>query len=217
MSAFSVSREVAILPLSFYTLGFAIGPLFYAALSEVYGRRIVYWISMPLFLIFTMLCGFANNITFLIIMRFTAALTGSGTLAVGAGTIQDLWDNKAQPIAALSFILAPFLGPCLGPLIGAYAISKNNYDWRWSIWTVMVIAPPIAIMSIFLQETSKSYILSSKNFGTLETKIPQSRDKVAIYLQKLRHAVKVPFHMMIFEVSFIPYSYQLRANLHSLL
>lgn len=86
MERFSVGREVAVLPLSLYTLGFTIGPVIAAPLSELYGRRSVYWTTMPLLLIFTAIAASSNNIATLIIFRFLAGFGGSGALAVGAGT-----------------------------------------------------------------------------------------------------------------------------------
>lgn len=85
MAKFKVEREVAVLPLSLYTFGFVIGPIFAAPLSELYGRRIIYWTTLPLLLIFTAIAGVSNNITQLTINRFLAAVLGSGSLAVGAG------------------------------------------------------------------------------------------------------------------------------------
>jgi MFS family permease len=87
MAKFHVQREVAILPLSLYTLGFTLGPVLAAPLSELYGRRIIYWTSLPLLVVFTVIAGVSNNITQLIINRFIAAVCGSGTLAVGAGKL----------------------------------------------------------------------------------------------------------------------------------
>lgn len=82
---FGVIREVALLPLSLYTLGFTVGPLVYAPLSELYGRRVVYWTSLPLLLFFTAIAGAANNLPVLIIFRLLAGIGGSAPLAVGAG------------------------------------------------------------------------------------------------------------------------------------
>jgi MFS family permease len=85
MERFKVGREVAVLGVSFYTLGFTIGPILAAPLSELYGRRPVYWTSMPLLLIFTAIAASSNSIAVLIIFRFLAGFGGSGALAVGAG------------------------------------------------------------------------------------------------------------------------------------
>ena len=86
MKNFNVTREIAVLPLSLYTLGFTVGPIIAAPLSELYGRRPVYWTTLPLLLIFTAIAGASNNIVALIIFRFLAGMGGSGSLAVGAGT-----------------------------------------------------------------------------------------------------------------------------------
>ncbi|KAI0995680.1 hypothetical protein K3495_g12500 [Podosphaera aphanis] len=199
MYNYNVSREVALLPLAFYTFGFTVGPLIYAPISEIYGRRIVYWVSIPLLMLFTAISGASNNITVLIIMRFLSSFSGSGALAVGAGTILDLWDKETQGKAAISFILAPFLGPCLGPLIGAYVISTNEYNWRWSLWIVMIFATPVAITSVFMQETSKSRIMYLKAEEAIEGKVPYRKGDTRLYLRKLQQALTRPFHMMFFE------------------
>lgn len=85
MKKFDVSREVAVLPLSLYTLGFTIGPSIAAPLSEIYGRRNVYWATLPLLLIFTAIAGSATNMPVLIVFRLLSGLGGSGALAIGAG------------------------------------------------------------------------------------------------------------------------------------
>jgi MFS family permease len=86
MVTYNVTREVAILPLSLYVLGFTLGPIIAAPLSELYGRRAIYWGTMPLYLTFTAISGAANSVPLLVVMRFFAGLSGSGALAVGAGT-----------------------------------------------------------------------------------------------------------------------------------
>lgn len=70
---------------------------------------------MVMLLIFTAIAGASNSVAMLTIFRFLAGVGGSGTLAVGAGTISDLWDMQAEGgKAALFYIMAPFLGPALG-------------------------------------------------------------------------------------------------------
>jgi MFS family permease len=86
MAKYHVEREVAVLPLSLYTLGFTIGPIIAAPMSELYGRRAVYWTTLPLLLIFTAIAGASNNVPLLIVTRLLAGIGGSGSLAVGAGT-----------------------------------------------------------------------------------------------------------------------------------
>ncbi|TVY35235.1 Efflux pump rdc3, partial [Lachnellula cervina] len=198
MKKFDVSREVAVLPLSLYTFGFCLGPSFAAPLSEMYGRRIVYWTTLPLLLIFTAIAASANNIPQLVIFRLLAGIGGSGALAIGAGTIADMWDHQSRGRAALFFILSPFLGPSLGPLIGAYIITEYNENWRFSLWVIMFIAAPILVASLFMQETYKSRILYLRHKARGE-KIPHKTGDTRLLLRKLRTAFLRPINMMLFE------------------
>ena len=38
---FNVSREAALVPISVFVVGFGVGPMIFAPLSEVYGRQII--------------------------------------------------------------------------------------------------------------------------------------------------------------------------------
>ncbi|KAH8598082.1 putative polyamine transporter 4 [Bisporella sp. PMI_857] len=199
MLEFNVSREVALLPLSLYTLGFVAGPIITAPISELYGRRCIYWTTMALLLIFIGISGAAQNITMLTIFRFLAGIGGSGALAVGAGTIADLWDMQTEGgRAALFYIMAPFLGPALGPLTGAYVIDQYHNNWRYSMWVIMMIAAPIAIMALFMKETSASRILylRAKKAGLTQA---HAKGDTHLLLSKLRTALLRPFHMMFVE------------------
>ncbi|KAJ5892388.1 hypothetical protein N7504_009079 [Penicillium tannophilum] len=52
ISDFQCSREVAFLGISLFVLGFAVGPLLWAPLSEAYGRRKVLSLSLMSFTVF---------------------------------------------------------------------------------------------------------------------------------------------------------------------
>ena len=106
-----VSPTVSLLGLSLYTLGLGFGPLLAAPLSEAKGRRIVYFISLPVAALFTLGAGFSQNIGSLIVCRFFAGFFGSPALAVGAGTTADVWPQARRAPATSVFILSPFLGP----------------------------------------------------------------------------------------------------------
>jgi MFS family permease len=85
MAKYNVEREIAVLPLSLYTFGFTLGPLVAAPLSEIYGRRPVYWTSLPLLMIFTAASGASDSIALITVMRLLAGIGGSAALAIGAG------------------------------------------------------------------------------------------------------------------------------------
>jgi MFS family permease len=113
---FHVSREVAVLPLSLYVLGLAVGPLVAGGISETFGRRVVYLTCMPLCLLFTLGAGFSQSIGSLLVCRTLAATAGAAPLAIGAGTIADMFVPHRRAFGIGIWVLAPFLGPALGML-----------------------------------------------------------------------------------------------------
>lgn len=71
---YGVSDEVGLLGLSFYVLGFALGPLFWAPLSELQGRRLPLVISMFGFSIFQIAVASAENLQTILLCRFFGGL-----------------------------------------------------------------------------------------------------------------------------------------------
>ncbi|CAG9982950.1 unnamed protein product, partial [Clonostachys byssicola] len=160
MAEFNVSRTQSLLPLTLYTLGIAIGPLFIAPFSEVFGRKWIYVATSTCHLAFIGGASAARDFSTLIACRFLAGTLGSAGVAIGAGSIADIWRlDKTGADASLLFILAPFLGPTLGPLAGAYVLDDRNYDWRWTQYLLLIVGAPIWVGCLLMKETSKSRIL----------------------------------------------------------
>jgi MFS family permease len=97
-----------------YVVGLGFGPALAAPISETYGRLIVYRVSLPISMLFTLGAGFSNSLASLLVCRFFAGLTGSPVLSVGAGTNADLFPPKTRANATAAFLLAPFLGSAIG-------------------------------------------------------------------------------------------------------
>ncbi len=85
MIQFQLARNVALLPITMYTVGIIIGPLICPPFSELYGRRMIYWTNFPMLVIFQIIAAASNRFSVLVIFRFLAGAGGSGVLAVGAG------------------------------------------------------------------------------------------------------------------------------------
>ena len=160
MKRFDVSADVALLGLSLYVLGLGFGPILAAPISETMGRKVVYFVSLPVAALFTLGAGCAQTFAALAVTRFFAGFFGSPVLAVGAGTNVDLWPPKHRAIASSAFLLAPFLGPALGPALGGFAAQHKG--WRWTEWLILFFMVPIYIYSLGMKETYKKIILQSR-------------------------------------------------------
>lgn len=114
---FNVSGEVATLGLSLFVLGFALGPLIWAPLSETYGRKTTYVVSFALYTVFCIAATCAPNITTLLVLRFFASCFGSSSMTNTGGVIADMFSKEERGMATGLFVTAPFLGPALGKAI----------------------------------------------------------------------------------------------------
>jgi MFS family permease len=122
---FHIATAAAFLPFTLYVLGLAFGPVIAAPISETFGRRIVYLTTFPLTMVFTLGSGFAQNFGTLLVCRLFAGMFCVPSLAVGAGSISDMYHPIDRAVASGLWMLLAFLGPVMGPPIASYA-SMNK-------------------------------------------------------------------------------------------
>ncbi|KAK9470224.1 major facilitator superfamily domain-containing protein [Dipodascopsis tothii] len=146
--------------ISIYVLGFAIGPLFIAPLSELYGRQIIYRLSTILFTVFTIGCGECQNFASLMILRMICGLLGATPLALGNGSVADLIPIEKRGRYMAMYVMGPVAGPSIGPLVGGFLAAIN---WRW-IFRLLAIASGVLSVAtwVFLEETYAPRILQKK-------------------------------------------------------
>lgn len=106
--------------------------------------------------------GLSDNAVALVICRFFAGAFGAPSLAVGAGTVADVWDMEhGGGLAAVLVTQTAFLGPSLGPLVGGYTMQTRD-DWRWLMWVTLILTSPMLVAVLFSKETSKKQILKRR-------------------------------------------------------
>lgn len=113
---FNVSMEAAGLTITLFLLGYCAGPLMFAPLSEMYGRRWVFYITFTLYNIFNFLCAWAPNFAALLIGRFITGTLVSAPLSNAPGVLADLWGPMERGNAMAGFGAMVWIGPALGPV-----------------------------------------------------------------------------------------------------
>lgn len=163
MEYFEVSMEVIILAsVTMFVIGFGVGPLVFAPLSEEIGRQLVYLGTLFVAIIFIIPCGAAKNIGTLIICRLIDGIAFSAPMTLIGGSLADIWDNNERGQAMALFSAAPFLGPCVGPVFGGL-LHDNAPTWRWVYWTYLIIAGVfVALFAVLLPETHANTILKRR-------------------------------------------------------
>ncbi|KAF4963956.1 hypothetical protein FSARC_8091 [Fusarium sarcochroum] len=155
---FHVSTEVVILGISMFVLGFAIGPLFWAPLSELYGRQIPFFISYMSLTAFNAGAAGAPTMAALIVLRFFAGSFGSSPLTNAGGIIADMFEARERGLATAFFAMAPFLGPTIGPIAGGFL--GEHEGWRWVEGMMAIFTGIVWIVnSLVIPETYAPYLL----------------------------------------------------------
>ncbi|OQD61060.1 hypothetical protein PENPOL_c018G04076 [Penicillium polonicum] len=176
MEDFGASQEIVILGVSLFVLGFAIGPLIWAPLSEIFGRRHIFTISFMFLTVFNAGAAGAKNIETLIILRFLAGSFGSSPFGNGGGTIADMFPASQRGIAISLFAAAPFLGPTLGPVIGGFLAAAAG--WRWVEGLLAAFSGILWLCIIFLLPETYAPVLlrrRAEKMSTLTGKVYRSQ------------------------------------------
>ncbi|KAK7202507.1 putative bicyclomycin resistance protein [Myxozyma melibiosi] len=154
------SSVLSSLIVSIYVLGFAVGPLFIAPLSEMYGRSILYRISTVIFAALTLACGECNSFAAIFVLRFLCGTFGSTSFALGSGSVADVTPVEKRGRYTSIYNIGPVLGPAVGPVAGAFL---SAISWRWVFRVLGILAACLAIMCFFtLPETYGPYLLLRK-------------------------------------------------------
>lgn len=158
---FDVSQEVAILSCSLMVIGFSLGPLIWSPVSDLYGRRVSYFISLGLYVIFNIPCALAKNIGTLLVCRFLCGVWSSSGLCLVGGSIADMFPAQTRGKAIAFFAYAPYCGPVFGPLVNGFiAVSTRRMDLIF--WVNMAFAGVMWIIVSCIPETYAPVILKKR-------------------------------------------------------
>ncbi|OGE47636.1 hypothetical protein PENARI_c039G10839 [Penicillium arizonense] len=158
---FAISDEVALLGVSLFVIGFAVGPLLWAPLSESYGRRYVFIASGAALIATLAGTAGAHNIETLLVLRFLAGSLGSAPMAIAGGLIADLFPPASRGLALGLFVVAPFLGPALGPIIGGFMVERGGWRWVEGLLAIIACVQWLAIL-FFMPETYTPVLLKRR-------------------------------------------------------
>ena len=175
---------------SIYILGYALGPLVIAPMSEVYGRLPVYHVNNVLFLIWTMACALSPNIGALLAFRLLAGLAGSCPITIGGGTIADTFKAEERGAAMAMFALGPLFGPVIGPVVGGFLSEAAG--WRWVFWLITICAGVATAAAFLLMRETYEPVLLEKRAAALrkENNNPALRSKLASELTKKQYFIR---------------------------
>ena len=122
----------------------------YGRLSDLYGRKSAFSVSISLFLVGSVACGLAGDLLQLILARALQGLGAGGLIVLAQTVIGDLVSprerGRYQGLFAAVFAACSVAGPLIGGLITQYA------SWRWIFYVNLPVgAAALGLILAFLR------------------------------------------------------------------
>lgn len=132
---------------SAYLLTSTVTVLIYGKLADLFGRKPILFIGLTIFLIGSILCGFAISMEQLIVFRLIQGLGAGAVMPIATTIVGDIYTTeeraKIQGYLASVWGISAVSGPVIGGLIVQYV------NWKFVFW-VNVPLGILAILGILL-------------------------------------------------------------------
>ncbi len=122
-------------------------------LSQQFGRRNYFAVSIIIFTVASFLCGNASNIWELVAFRFIQGLGGGALLVTAQTIITESYPAEKRGMAQAIYGMGVIVGPTLGPPLGGWIV--DNWSWPY----IFYINIPIGIIATLL---TMMYVKSPK-------------------------------------------------------
>ncbi|NIF18742.1 MDR family MFS transporter [Pantoea sp. Cy-639] len=116
----------------------------YGKFGDLYGRKRVLQIAIVLFLLGSVLCGMAQNMTELVLLRALQGLGGGGLMVVAMAAIGDVIPPAERGRYQGLFGGVFGLATVVGPLIGGFLVE--HLSWRW----IFYINLPLGLLALLV-------------------------------------------------------------------
>ncbi|KAF2192673.1 MFS general substrate transporter [Zopfia rhizophila CBS 207.26] len=153
-SHFSVTPTLINLTVTTYMLFQAFSPTIWGALSDSYGRRMVYLITLTIYV--GACIGLAESRKYyqLLILRAVQSTGSASTIALGAGVVGDVTTREERG-GYMGWFQAGLLVPlAAGPILGGGL--SGGLGWRSVFWALVIFGGVVLVaVGVFLPETLK--------------------------------------------------------------
>ncbi|KAK6614377.1 major facilitator superfamily transporter [Botrytis cinerea] len=157
----STNGSIASLTISIYTIGYCLGPLLIAPISELYGHVTVLYPGYIGFMLALAVCGSSKSLPLFVVFRAIMGLAAITFVLMGPAIVADLIPREQRGLALSIMSTGPVVVCKLGPIIGGYIVE--SISWRWIFYSTLIAFGVLFSLSlIILKETYAPVVLSRK-------------------------------------------------------
>ncbi|KAF8584881.1 MFS general substrate transporter [Ramaria rubella] len=157
-SDMGVSQSVVNYTVAIYLMIVGVAPLGWSPYSTFYGRQRIYLISLPIFIAGSISVAESTSLGVLILTRTIQGIGASSVLAVGAGSIGDIYKPTQRGGAMGVYYAGAVLGPAISPVVAGIMTEYahgNRGSWRAYQYLLAAMGAACFLLILFvLPETS---------------------------------------------------------------
>ncbi|NOW48349.1 DHA2 family multidrug resistance protein [Novosphingobium sp. SG751A] len=127
-----------------------------AWLQRVLGLRTFLLIAASLFTFFSMICGWADSLTMMIVGRVGQGFTGGALIPTAQTIIAMRLPREQQPIGIAAFGVTAVMGPVMGPLVGGWL--TENVSWHYAFFLNLPVCIALLLLLILGLPHEKSHL-----------------------------------------------------------
>lgn len=175
---FHVAKDQAQQTISFFLLGYALGQIVFAPLSNALGRKLAIYIGLSIAILGSVLCLISIELNLFSLLLFGRILTAFGASCGLMLTFTLVGDSftHAQGKKILSYLICGFAAfPAIGIVLGGFI--TEHLSWKSCFYFMLVYSFLVMGLCVLLPETAKDRHLRHLKIS----RIAQS------YLKQARH------------------------------
>ncbi len=115
-----------------------------AFLGRRFGQKNVYQFCLVLFVVGSLLCGFARSLEWLIVFRVLQGFGAGALQPTEQAILRQTFPPAEQGTAMALFGMAVMIGPAVGPTLGGFIV--DHYPWEW----IFYINVPVGILGFLM-------------------------------------------------------------------
>ena len=134
-------------------------------LADKFGVKKIFILALFIFTASSLWCGFATNLTELVIARFAQGIGGALNLPVGRLIILRTFGRHKLVSAMTRIVMVGSLGLMLGPVLGG--VITQSFSWHWIFWInipVGIIAMSLAYIYLTEEKQAEVHALDKMGF-----------------------------------------------------
>ena len=150
--------------LASFFIGMALGQVIHGPFADRYGRKPPLYSGLALFVLASVGCALASNITTLIVLRFAQAVSGCVGVVVARAVVRDRFDAHTSAKVYSLLMLVMGLAPILAPFLGGWILLFAG--WR-AIFLALALFGLVCLVGVwrYLPETRPANVPTSGGIG----------------------------------------------------